>query len=134
MVIIDTGPLVAIFDETEPAHDKCKTALKAIRSPLVTTWPVLTEAFHLLSDWQKGRQELWDFMLAGGLMVHDLGPDLFPRMKELMQKYADRKADVAGISLVAVAELHGIKTVFSLDRRDFSAYRPKHCRHFEILP
>jgi len=134
MVIIDTGPLVAIFDESEPSHNKCKEVLRSLKEPLVTTWPVLTEAFYLLSDWKKGQQELWKFMLAGGLVVHDIGPDLLPRMKDLMDKYADRKADIADISIVVIAEQHGAKTIFSLDRRDFSVYRPKHIRHFEVLP
>lgn len=134
MVIIDTGPLVAVFDESEPLHDKCKAALRTIKEPLLTTWPVLTEAFYLMSDWPKGQRELWEFILAHGLVVDDLQPQHYPRMKELMEKYADRKADVADVSLVVIAEFHGIKKIFTLDKRDFSVYRPKHCRHFEILP
>ena len=66
MVLIDTGPLVALFDETEPAHKHCHAALQKQATAPLTTWPVLTEAFHLLGGWERGQSKLWDFLLAGG--------------------------------------------------------------------
>lgn len=134
MVIIDAGPLVAIFDISEPLHEICKETMAKLRSPLVTTWPVLTEAFYLLKGWDVGQGELWDFILRGGVRVAEISEDLYPRMNELMKKYADNPMDIADASIVAVSEMFRIKTVFTLDRRDFESYRPRHCRHFEIIP
>ena len=48
MILVDTGPLVALFDPADRAHDRCVETLKTIKEPLATTYPVLTEAFHLL--------------------------------------------------------------------------------------
>lgn len=42
--VADTGPLVAIVRAHEEGHRKCAAASKAIRPPLLTCWPVLTEA------------------------------------------------------------------------------------------
>jgi uncharacterized protein len=42
--VADTGPLVAIIRKREKAHRKCVAALKTLRPPLLTCWPVLTEA------------------------------------------------------------------------------------------
>jgi hypothetical protein len=134
MVIIDTGPLVSLFDKTEPAHELCHTVLRQFRAAPVTTWPVLTEAFYLLGNWEKGQKKLWDFFLAGGARIHDIPVELHVRMRELMEKYADNPMDFADASLVVTAEIHKIKKVFTLDRGDFDHYRPKHCRHFEIIP
>jgi len=134
MVVIDTGPLVALFDDTEPAHRHCHSVLKMQVNALVTTWPVLTEAFHFLGGWDRGQGKLWDFVLSGGVRVLEIPESLHPRMLELMKKYSDNPMDLADASLVAVAEHNTIKKVFTLDRRDFSRYRPKHCARFEIVP
>lgn len=134
MVIIDTGPLVALFDKTEATHEQSHAILKQFRAAPVTTWPVLTEAFYLLAGWEKGQRKLWDFILAGGVRIDDISAGGHARMRELMEKYADNPMDLADASLVVVAETHRIKKVFTLDRSDFERYRPKHCSHFEIMP
>lgn len=134
MVVIDTGPIVALFDESEPLHETCKATLKNIRSPLITSWPVLTEAFYLLEGWHKGQRELWEFIMAGGLEIYDIPAAHYGRLKDLMGKYSDRPMDVADATLLVIAETKGIKTVFTLDRTDFSIYRPRHCKRLEIIP
>ena len=54
----DTGPLVAIVRTREKAHKKCVAALKTLRPPLLTCWPVLTEAAWLLRDEPGGIKAL----------------------------------------------------------------------------
>ena len=48
MILVDTGPLVALFDRSDAQHARCLRTLQSIRVPLWTTVPVLTEAFHML--------------------------------------------------------------------------------------
>lgn len=134
MVIIDTGPIVALFDESEPSHQICKNTLKNIKGPILTSWPVLTESFYLLEDWRKGQSELWEFILAGGLNIYDILSSEYIRLRDLMKKYSDRPMDLADATLVLLAEIHKAKTIFTLDQKDFSLYRPKHCKYFEITP
>ena len=134
MVIIDTGPLVALFDKSEPAHERCLAALKKFKTAPVTTWPVLTETFYLLGGWERGQRQLWEFILTGGLAIHDIPEAAYERVQELMKKYADNPMDFADASLVVVAEIHQVRKVFTLDRSDFGRYRPRHCSHFEIVP
>ncbi len=134
MVIIDAGPLVALFDRSEPLHQVCRNALLQLRSPLITTWPALTEAFYFLKGWKSGQRELWDFIRSGGLRIDDIPGERCSRLRELMEKYADRPMDLADASVVVVSELHKVKTIFTLDRTDFSVYRPKHTPHYKIIP
>ena len=48
MILVDTGPLVALFDPADQDHKQCVDLLRGVDEPLCTTIPVLTEAFHLL--------------------------------------------------------------------------------------
>ncbi len=134
MVIIDTGPLVALFDESEPLHGICKSTLKKIKAQLITSWPVLTESFYLLGDWRKGQKELWHFITAGGLNIYDIPEADCSRLRDLMGKYSDKPMDLADATLVLIAETKKIKKIFTLDRSDFSIYQPRHCKRLEIIP
>jgi predicted nucleic acid-binding protein len=42
--------------------------------------------------------------------------------------------DFADASLVVACERHDVTHVFTLDRKHFSIYRPKHTRSFQLLP
>lgn len=58
------------------------------------------------------------------------------RALELMQQYADHPMDLADASLVAMAEAENLHKVFTIDRRDFAAYRIKRghkLRTFELI-
>lgn len=55
-------------------------------------------------------------------------------MRALMKKYRDLPMDLADAALVRVAEREGIRRVFTLDRRDFSVYRPLRTGRLEIVP
>lgn len=41
--------IVALFDKDDQYHEHCIEILKGIKEPLITTWPVITEAFYLLN-------------------------------------------------------------------------------------
>ncbi len=134
MVIVDAGPLVALFDRSEPLHRACKDALTKVRPPLITTWPALTEAFYFLKGWESGQSELWDFILSGAVHIAEIPEDRQTRMMELMEKYSDLPMDLADASIIVISELHKAKTIFTLDHGDFSVYRPKHTPHFRLIP
>ena len=69
MILVDTGPCVALFDRKDAEHERCRELLRAIREPLYTTVSVLTEAFHMLSPGSWGSDRLRDFISQGGLSV-----------------------------------------------------------------
>ena len=73
MILVDTGPLVALFDPADADHQRCVDVLRTIERPLATTVPVLTEAFHLLQPASVGALRLMDFMAGQGLRVLFLG-------------------------------------------------------------
>ena len=126
MTLVDTGPLVALFDPKDAHHAPCRNALRGQRDSLTTTVPVLTEAFHLLSPASRGSQALRGFVLDGGLAVWFLDSSAVARAFELMERYADQRMDLADASLVVAAERLRTQRVLTIDRKDFAAYRIQH--------
>jgi hypothetical protein len=134
MILIDTGPLVAFFDRSDAYHDVCLDALKQMQGPLLSVWPVLTEAFYLLGFSWRAQTGLWDFLIRGGVrIVHQEGRSL-QRCKELMEKYKDLPMDMADAALCVLAETSGLTKIFTLDHRDFGIYQPAHALRFELIP
>ena len=131
--LCDTGPLVAIADRFDTSHIKCRDALVVFGGNLVTTWPVLTEAFYFVDD-SRARNFLWEFILRPAVEVLSLALGDLSRIRSLMTKYASLPMDFADASLVVLAERLRLGRVFTLDRRDFSLYRPLHIRTFETFP
>jgi predicted nucleic acid-binding protein len=137
MILVDTGPLVALFDPRDAQHGRCVNALKQIRESIITTTPVLTEAFHMLGPASIGSDRLREFVESGGLSVWFLDRPALTRAFELMELYADQPMDLADASIVAAAEALGSKRVFTIDRDDFETYRVRrgHRHHtIQIVP
>lgn len=123
MILLDTGPLVAAFDPSDENHASCVRALRTLDAHLVTTNPVLTEAFHLLSRSRRGPSRLSDYLLDGPVAVRPLRERDLRRSLQLMSQYWDTPMDFADASLVAIGERLGIDRVFTMDRRHFATYR-----------
>ena len=133
MILVDTGPLIALFDPQDAQHLRCREALSTLREPMVTTVPVLTEAFHMLSPGSYGSDRLRDYIVQGGLSVWFLDPAALERAFELMEQYADHPMDLADASLIVAAETLNTIRVFTIDRRDFSTYRVRRGhRHLSV--
>src|SRR5262252_6954921 len=123
MTLVDTGPLVALFDPQDEQHNRCRRVLKEIRDAILTTTPVLTEAFHILGPASIGSDRLREFLEQGGLSVWFLDRPWLVRAFELMERYADHPLDLADASLIAAAESLGTRRIFTIDRNDFETYR-----------
>jgi hypothetical protein len=134
MILIDTGPLVAFFDASDNYHRTCLDILKDLDAPLLMVWPVLTEAFYLLNFSWKAQDNLWEFIARGGIEIADLQSSALERCRTLMSKYKDLPMDLADAALVAAAETRKIRSVFTLDHKDFSIYRPSHVKRLELIP
>jgi hypothetical protein len=123
VILVDTGPLVALFDPKDALHSAAVRTLERIREPLKTTVPVLTEAFHMLTPDSQGASRLRDFVSGRGLSVWFLSRASLERAFELMERYSDHPMDLADASLVAAAESIPTRRIFTIDRNDFEIYR-----------
>ena len=133
-VLIDTGPLVAIISSADSRHQVCVETLKQIAPPMLTCWPVITEAV-----WRRRRspaavQRLMGALATGLLKRLPLDASAVPAIAVLLDRYRTLGAQIADCALLHLAEREKSDTVFTLDRRDFSVYRVGRNRALKIIP
>jgi uncharacterized protein len=133
-ILVDTGPLVAILSADDEHHDACTTALREMSAPLLTCWPVLTEAAWLLRSSPRAVQNLLNSINVGFLEILTLTGDEAKAVAAVMKKYESIGSQLADAALVYLAARERIDTIFTLDRRDFSVYRSGRKRAFHIVP
>lgn len=134
MILVDAGPLVALFDSEDQHHPACTSAFRKIREPMGTVWPALSEAIYLLRDLPMGQDRLLESVTRGAFQLLDLDAADIARMRELMRKYADLPMGMPDAALVRVAEREGIHTVFTVDKTDFSLYRLHGRGRLTVIP
>lgn len=135
-MIVDSSVLYAIADRTDVHHERCTELLDAFAGPLLLPTLVLGETAYLVGV-RRGPQAEIRFITSiavGELIVeHPIQPDL-ARMAELLWRYGDLPLGTVDASIVALAERLNIRTIATLDRRDFSVVRPSHIEAFELVP
>lgn len=131
-VLVDASALIALLDRDDAAHERCVETLKSIRDPLVTVWPAMTEAMHLLADTPRGPDALCDMVFDGALTLISLEALDLVRMKQLMQKYRDLPMDFADAALVCAAERERLTRIVTFDRH-FEIYRLPRRTRFTVL-
>lgn len=134
MVLADAGPLIALLSARDRHHEACRRAAELIDDDLGTTWPVVTEAFYLLSGVWRAQVELFVWLERGDLLLLPLHVSDLPRIRTLMRTYRNLPMDLADASLVRVAERERIRKVFTVDRRGFSVYRAAGLGALELVP
>lgn len=130
-IVVDSGPLIALFDRSDQHHPRAREFLRGVRGTLHTNLAVITEVVHML-DFSPQAQ--MDFLAWAGraLRIDPLTQGDFPRILEIIAKYQDLPADFADASLVALCERLRIFDVASVDS-DFTIYRGSARQHFTNL-
>ena len=136
VALLDTGPLVALFDRNDLAHTHYQQLLREERAGwrLTTTWPCVVEASHFLSA--PARWQMLRWVEQGGVSIFPFDPAHLEVLLALMQQYTDNRRtqmDFADATLVWAAAETAITQVWTIDVRDFYRYRLPDGRAFEIL-
>ncbi len=122
--LIDAGPLIALFDRDDFYHEIVKTFLKNFKGKLFTTWPVITEASHMLSYNLNAQINFLEWLNRKAVGIIDIEFDHIERIIELSKKYSDVPMDLADSSLIVISEITGITEIITIDS-DYYIYRTK---------
>ena len=121
ITICDTGPLVAYLNRNDPYHTWAVEVMKQVRSPMLTTEPVLTEAAYFLRADRVDVDPLFQLLDRDAVKLELQVATQWPRLRTLMARYG--QMDLADASIVVLSERHPRSQVVTVDRRDFSVYR-----------
>jgi predicted nucleic acid-binding protein len=133
-VLLDTGPLVALLAASDQYHRLCVETFERLAPPLLTCWPVLTEAAWILRRQPRPLERLAEAYAGGMFDILPLDGEDLGEVAAIVGRYETAGLQLADAALVHLAEREGIRTVFTLDRRDFSIVRLKRNRPLKILP
>jgi hypothetical protein len=131
-VLIDAGPLIALFDASDKYHQDAVDFIKSNKFKLVTTIASITETLHLLDFNRNAQIDFLEWVQRGAVEIHNIENTDFQRLKELTEKYRDLPMDFADSCLVYLAEKLNLNTIATIDR-DFSMYRIHGRKKFKTI-
>ena len=133
-LIVDTGPLVAMLDATDPDHPRCVELLRGSAEPRVVPVCVLVEVEYLVRPWPEAFPALLADFESGALELVDLPVRWLLRAGELIARYRDLSLGLVDATVIAASEMLDEPKVATLDRRHFGVVRPDHVDALTLLP
>jgi len=134
VILVDTGPVVAYLDRSDPAHEFVRSKWEPIAGHFVTTAAVFTEAMHFLRPVQNGAETLVDLFREGSLLLEDVFQlPMLGRATNLMARYTNVFMDFADATLVVLAENLNTPNILTLDERGFRTFRYRRNKLFRLL-
>jgi uncharacterized protein len=130
-IVVDSGPLIALFDGSDRYHQPAVAFIKGLSEPLTTNLPVITEVVFML-DFSVQAQRDFLFWAEHALLIDTGTREDLPRIRAILDRYSDLPGDFADASLVALCERLKTTRVASVDK-DFTIYRARDRRHFRNL-
>ena len=134
LVLMDTGPWVALVDRSEGRHKECVEWLREFWGDILSSEAVLTEVLYLLNFSPRAQSAAIDFVLNEAIVLVPPSLESLKRVRRLMEKYKDIPMDYADATLVSIAEEFSITHVVSFDAKDFGICRLSSKRPFIVLP
>jgi predicted nucleic acid-binding protein len=135
-LILDTGPLYAAIDRRDTDHARCRALIEQSSERLVVPSPVLPELDYLVNE-RVGVGPMLAFLQDiedGAFDVENLVSSDYPRVRELMDTYADADLGFVDSAVIAVAERFEEPKIATLDHRHFAVVRPRHVDALQLLP
>jgi predicted nucleic acid-binding protein len=133
-LILDTGPLVALLDATDPDHKRCVDLIQGSSEPRLVPVCVLVEVEYLLRPWPHAFAALLAEFDSGALELLDLPRRWLRRVGELLERYRDLSLGLVDATVLAATEMLAEPKLATLDHRHFQTVRPTHCEALRLLP
>lgn len=131
-ILIDSGPLIALFDRSDKYHGASVEFVKSNKFELITTIASITETLHLLGFNRNAQIDFLKWIHSGGVSIESITANDFLEIRALTEKYIDLPMDFADACLVFLGNKLEIDTIAIIDR-DFDIYRLKSAKPFTVL-
>ena len=134
LAIVDAGPLYAVLDADDRNHQRSIEVLQRRDLELVIPALVVAEVTYIAGRRLGPTAEARFLRGLASFHVEAPAPDEWSRIAALVEQYRDFPLGGTDASVVALAERLGTDLIVTLDRRHFSAIRPRHASAFRLLP
>jgi predicted nucleic acid-binding protein len=131
-VLLDTGPLVALLDQSEYFHSWAVQQLKSIQVPLITCEAVIAEACFLLRLYPPATASIGTWIERGIIESRFVLARDAAATFGLLKKFSDVPMSFADACLVRLTEQYPDHRVFTLDK-DFLIYRTNRRQRIKVL-
>ena len=134
-VLVDTGPLIALYSENDAHHASCKRQVGLLPiGKFFTCWPVVVEVAYMLRRAPEQRDDFLLSIINGDFTLAPLWPSDLEAVTDIFAKYGDQTNDLADACLLHLADRENIQTVFTIDRRHFAMFRKSNGDALQLLP
>lgn len=133
--LVDTGAVVALINRDDRHHPAAVEWFKSFRGKMLTTEAVITETAYVLAAspaHQRAALIWFDRARGAGLLQVEPATD-YAALARIINQYASLPCDYADATLIALAERTGVTAIATIDQRDFSVYRLRGRKRFNLL-
>lgn len=120
--IIDSGPLIALFDKDDKYHHLVVEFFKSFEGEFITSWAVITEVTHMLDFNLNVQIDFLKWVELGALTLYPIEQSELREIIKMMSKYTNVPMDLADSTLMYIAQKENIRNIVSIDS-DFDIYR-----------
>jgi predicted nucleic acid-binding protein len=123
MILVDTGPLVALIDPRDGLHRRSRADLAKFTDPsFIVTVPVLTETFFLLCS-HMARRKLRALLEELEVSVREIAGFTVSASMDWLDVYSDHEPDFAdAVTVILSSEIEGC-LVWTYDREFRTTWR-----------
>lgn len=129
-ILLDSGPLIAIFDADDKHHHSAVNFIKKNNRPLVTTIANITEAVYVLSFSSEAQAAMLKWIAISSIKIEPIEAEDINEICTLFQKYNNVPMDFADACIVYACDKLGTNEVATVDS-DFEIYRLKGRKTFK---
>ncbi len=114
--LIDSGPLIALFDSDHQFHSWAVSVLKDSSAELITSIVSVHETLAALSFSRGAQLDFLTWVEKGALTVAPVTEDDITRLYELTRRPPNYPVDLSDSSLLLLSEKLDISTVITLGK------------------
>lgn len=135
-LLVDSGFLYALYDRGDKNNEAVSAVAELYAGELIVPYVVLTETAFLFrrAGEVPSVVRFLKALVKGHYQYEIVSPNDLTRAGNIMVQYVSANLDFVDCCIMALSERLKVTQVCTLDRRDFSIYRPPHCDYLELLP
>ena len=136
MIVIDTGPLFAIYDSSDRYHNSIREYLVQTRPSISLSPYVLAELDYLVQTRFGAKVELsmLNDISNGSFVLESFDSEDVRACMKIIEKMNNQEIGLTDASVVHLAHRNNTNTIMTLDYKHFNPMRNSKNKPFNLVP